>query len=282
VIHPRFALVAGAAALAACSQSSFKGEGARQVRPDQPGQQLVENPDPPPEQLGRLREAFDKNGDGKLDETFDKNGDGHVDEGIERGPDGRIKEEFDKNGDGKVDGDFDTNKDGRIGDDDALADEDEDAETGDEDKKKDKSGELETEDEVVAGLKPGGVGITFDGKASICLDWKRGEITVTNRYEKYFAFSGSYEVLKDDGEIETIQLQGEGTTKLPGKWGKRICGARASLDGFTALKNGNRENDPIITTEDHDHETCFEVDDAEGDRGGQVIMKGVNFHIKKC
>lgn len=135
---------------------------------------------------------------------------------------------------------------------------------------------------AITSVTPSTTGITFDGKASICLDWKVGTLIVTKIIDDYFRFSGSYETVAADGSRQTVAMSGAGTFSLPGTWGDAVCGATASLSGFTVVPGGSRSNPPEITIGGQGTQACFYVDDAFGDRGGAVIMQGVDFNITRC
>ena len=242
---------------------------------------------------GKIDGAFDKDGDGKLDSQFDKNGDGKLDSNADVGPDGKIRPEFDANRDGKLDAKWDKNGDGKIDEPPATdgtggggtghKSSGNPNEPGTNDGSGDNPNSLGDGTGEVTSVKVGLFGIHFDGRASICLNFKTGKMIVKNLYDRYFAFDGSYDITAKDGSTKSVPMKGAGSFALPGAWGATICNATAVVGSFDATTVGDRENDPIIAAKPTSGgEACIMVDDAEGDRGGSVTLKGIDFAVTPC
>ena len=72
--------------------------------------------------------------------------------------------------------------------------------------------------------------------------------------------------------------------QLPGKWKGTICNATAQTPTWELGPNrgGRRDNPPIIEVRAEPGAACYYLDDADGGRGGNILLKSAGFDLTKC
>jgi hypothetical protein len=123
----------------------------------------------------------------------------------------------------------------------------------------------------------------MDGHVKLCVNTQSGELSVQKVEEQYFLFRGSY-VIENAGKSTNIDITGAGTWKIPGPWGVGKCfnvktPTTTSIDWTAA---GTRSQGPAVRPTATEFKSCIDIDDAQGDRGGQVDIKGLDVNITPC
>jgi hypothetical protein len=144
-------------------------------------------------------------------------------------------------------------------------------------------GELDTGSGESVRIATGTAGIHMDGHAKICFNTKTGLLTVSKLEDRYFLFNGTY-VIDNGGKTTTIDIKGAGSWPIPGPWGVGKCfnikpPTTSNIDWSSA---GTRSQGPAVNSSVTEFQSCIDIDDALGDRGGNVDVKGLDFNITPC